>query len=126
VVKIKFRPQDCRVCHQVALCTNNREKRRTLTVLAPQTHFEAQQAARQRQQTAEFKARSQLRAGVEGTIAPAACVLEARKARYRGLAKTHLQHLATAAAVNLLRVMAWLNEVPRSATPKSHFALLAA
>ncbi|MBK9055324.1 MAG: hypothetical protein IPL78_31820 [Chloroflexi bacterium] len=41
------------------------------------------------------------------------------------MAKAHLQHLATAAATNLLRVIAWLNEVPRSVTPKSHFALLA-
>lgn len=125
VVKIKFRRKDCGACLQVDLCTNNREKRRTLTVLAPQLHFEAQQEARQRQQTTEFKEACQLRAGVEGTISQAAYVLGARQSRYRGTAKTHLQNLATAAAVNLFRVIAWLNNVPRSATPKSHFALLA-
>lgn len=126
VVKIKFRRKDCRACPTISLCTNNNEKRRTLTILAPQSHFEAQQSARHRQQTAEFKEACTLRAGIEGTISQAAYALGARRSRYRGMAKTHLQHLATAAAVNLLRVIAWLNKVPRSATPQSHFALLAA
>lgn len=126
VVKIKFRRKDCGACTQIALCTNNKEKRRTLTVLAPRAHFEAQQEARQRQQTTEFKEACHLRAGVEGTISQTAYALGARQARYRGIAKTHLQNLATAAATNLLRVIAWLNEVPRSVTPQSHFARLAA
>jgi hypothetical protein len=34
--------------------------------------------------------------------------------------------LATAAAANLLRVVAWLDDVPRSLTRKSAFAKLAA
>ena len=126
MVKIKFRRKDCGACDQIALCTNNKEKRRTLTVLAPRAHFEAQQEARQRQQTTEFKEACHLRAGVEGTISQTAYALGARQARYRGIAKTHLQNLATAAATNLLRVIAWLNEVPRSVTPQSHFARLAA
>ncbi|MBK8987689.1 MAG: IS1182 family transposase [Chloroflexi bacterium] len=125
VVKIKFRCKDCNACPQVDLCTNNKEKRRTLTVLAPQAHFEAQQEARQRQQTMEFKKACQLRAGVEGTVSQVAYTLGARQSRYRGVAKTHLQNLATAAAGNLLRIIAWLNDVPRAATPKSRFALLA-
>ncbi len=125
VVKIKFRRKDCAACPQIDLCSNNKEKRRTLTVLAPQAHFEAQQEARQRQQTTEYKEACQLRAGVEGTISQAAWSLRARQSRYRGRAKTYLQHLATAAAVNLLRVIAWLNNVPRSVTPQSRFALLA-
>lgn len=126
VVKIKFRRKHCGACPKIDLCTCNKERRRTLTILAPQTHFEAQQAARQRQQTTEFKESYKLRAGAEGTISQVAYALGARQARYRGKAKTHLQHLATAAAVNLLRVIAWLNNVPRSVTQKSHFALLAA
>ena len=46
VVKIKFRRKDCGACSTIDLCTHNRERRRTLTVLAPQAHFEAQQDAR--------------------------------------------------------------------------------
>jgi transposase len=125
VMKIKFRRKDCAACPQLHLCTNNKEKRRTLTILAPQSHFEAQQEARRRQDTIEFKETCQVRAGVEGTISQTACTFGIRQARYRGMAKTHLQHLATATAVNLFRVIAWLNEVPRSVTPISHFARLA-
>jgi transposase len=126
VVKIKFRHVDCATCPVIALCTDNREKRRTLTILAPQTHFQAQQDARQRQQTAAFKDACTVRAGVEGTISQVACALGARRSRYRGIDKTHLQHLGVAAAINLLRVVDWLNEVPRAKTPKSRFARLAA
>ena len=126
VVKIKFRHADCSVCPVIARCTDNHEKRRTLTVLFPQAHFEAQQLARQRQKTTDFKEAYATRAGVEGTISQAACALGARRSRYRGMTKTHFQHLVTAAAINLLRVLDWLNGVPPSTTPKSHFARLAA
>jgi len=126
VVKVKFRRKDCRTCPKLALCSNNREKRRTLTILAPQAHFETQQTARRRQQTLAFQKACQVRAGVEGTVSQAAVALRARRSRYRGRAKTHLQHIATAAAINLLRAIAWLNQAPRSVTRQSHFALLAA
>ena len=43
-----------------------------------------------------------------------------------GLARTHLQHLLTASAINLIRAVAWLKELPRSQTRRSHFAALAA
>jgi len=39
---------------------------------------------------------------------PAVNAMEIRFARYHGEAKTHLQNLATAAAINLLRVAHWL------------------
>jgi transposase len=32
-----------------------------------------------------------------------------RRARYLGLTKTHLQHLGIAAAINLVRAVAWLD-----------------
>ncbi len=48
-----------------------------------------------------------------------------RDCRYIGLAKTHLQHILTAAAINLGRVFAWLEEIPRARTRSSHFARLA-
>jgi len=126
VVKIKFRQRECAVCPALALCTDNCEKRRTLTILAPQAHYEAQQIARQRQQITEFKNACHVRAGVEGTMSQAAHVLGARRSRYRGMDKTHLQHLGVAVAINLLRVVNWLNELPRAKTPQSRFARLAA
>ena len=47
-----------------------------------------------------------------------------RSARYRGLAKTHLQHLAIAAGINLARITAWLIEVPKAQTRPSCFMRL--
>src|SRR5574341_311230 len=55
--------------------------------------------ARQRQQTAAFKAVYAQRAGVEGTISQAVAARGMRRSRYIGLAKTRLQHLLTAAAI---------------------------
>ncbi|MCB8982166.1 MAG: transposase [Ardenticatenaceae bacterium] len=55
--------------------------------MAPQLHFEAQQEARQWQQTTEFKKACQLRACVEGTISQAAYVLGDRQSRYQGTEK---------------------------------------
>jgi hypothetical protein len=44
-----------------------------------------------------------------------------RRSRYHGLAKTHLQHQLTAAAINLARIDAWLTETPRAKSRTSHF-----
>ena len=48
---------------------------------------------RQEQETEEWKEHYQNRAGIEGTILQAIRVTDLRQARYRGLVKTHLQHL---------------------------------
>jgi transposase len=40
------------------------------------------------------------------------------------LAKTHLQHIATAAALNLVRSMAWFDGLPRAQTRRSAFVRL--
>jgi transposase len=41
------------------------------------------------------------------------------------MVKTHLQHVATAAAINIDRIVAWLDERPRAQTRLSRFAALA-
>jgi transposase len=41
------------------------------------------------------------------------------------MAKTHLQHVAIAAAINIDRIVAWLEERPRATTRTSRFAALA-
>jgi transposase len=66
------------------------------------------------------------RAGIEGTLSQGVRAFGLRRSRYRGLAKAHLQHVATAAAVNLERLAAWFRAVPRAATRTSRFAALAA
>jgi hypothetical protein len=47
------------------------------------------------------KQQSQRHAGVEGTLSQAVRSYGLRYARYWGAAKTHLQHVATAAALNI-------------------------
>ena len=122
IFRFVFREQDCGACTMREQCT--RGKARFLTIL-PEKQHEALQTARQRQKTAEFRNQYAVRAGIEGTVSQAVNALEMRRTRYRGLAKTHLQHVATAAAMNLVRVVNWLLEIPRSVTRKSRFALLA-
>jgi IS5 family transposase len=86
--------------------------------------YEALRQARQRHHTDAFLERYHLRAGVAGLIAPAVNSHGLRRSRYRGLAKTRLQHLATAAALNLSRVVAWLDGTPRARTPISPLVAL--
>ncbi len=122
-VQANFPKRACQACAARSRCTRSASSGRTLT-LHPRAEHEALVAAREHQRTADFKQRYKARSGVEGTISEAAFALGARRARYRGLPKTHLQHIATAAAMNLKRVVAWLDGVPRSGTRVSHFARL--
>ena len=87
---------------------------------------EALQASRQRQATPEWKERYQTRAGIEGTLSQGIRAFELRRTRHVGLAKTHLQHLLTAAAINLARLYAWLTDIPLAETRTSSFAGLCA
>jgi IS5 family transposase len=86
----------------------------------------ALRAARQRERSPGFARLYGQRAGIEGTISQGVRAFGLRRSRYRGLAKTHLQHVATAAAINLERLAAWFRAVPRAATRTSRFAALAA
>ena len=81
-------------------------------------------SARQRQTTDEFKQQYALRSGIEGTIALATDKLRMRRSRYRGAAKTHLHHLLTAAAINLMRFLDWVGQTTRSTTHSSHLLAL--
>jgi transposase len=122
-VVIRFAPAACRACAHRPACTTAAVQPRTLTLRLQAAH-EALQAARVRQQTADFQAQYAQRAGVEGTIAQGVRT-GLRRSRYRGQAKTHLQHILLAVAINLARVVAWLAEVPRATTRTSPFAALA-
>jgi hypothetical protein len=68
--------------------------------------------------------RSPLRAGVKGTIRQAVAVTDMHHARYRGLAKTHLEHVCSAVALNLLRLHAWWNGHALDRTRTTHLARL--
>jgi transposase len=86
--------------------------------------YEALQSARRHQTTEEFKQRYAARSGIEGTHAQAISRCGLRRCRYIGLAKTRLQHVITAAAVNLVRIAGWYGGTPVAATRRSRFAAL--
>lgn len=65
------------------------------------------------------------RAGVEGTLSQGTRGFDLRRCRYLGLAKTHLQHVAIATAMNLTRLLSWLQGVPTSQTRISRFVAIA-
>lgn len=119
VIKITFSMKDCQACMHHKACTDG--KRRSMPV-RPQEQHEALQARRQRQQTPEFKQAYAKRAGVEGTMSQSVRGCGIRHARSVGLPKTRLQHLASASALNLLRLADWLDETPPAKTRHSAFA----
>ncbi len=123
VVTIKFATTDCQMCSRRDYCTRSTPPRRTITI-RPQAQHEALLAGRQREQTKQFAAVYAQRAGVEGTIAQSVRTCEVRRSRYMGQAKTHLQHVMTAAALNVIRMLRWLNDEPKATTRRSAFARL--
>jgi transposase len=124
-IQVHFDKSDCAICPVRSQCTRSRNGPREVT-LHPYAQHQALHTARQRQKTLEWKQTYALRSGVEGTVSQAAFALDMRRTRYRGLAKTHLQHVATAAAINLQRFVSSILQTPRSQTRVSHFATLAA
>ncbi len=122
-IQIGFLPSDCRRCEARARCKRGAQAPRVLT-LPTRDEYRALQQARQRQETDTFKDLYHTRAGVEGLLSKSVNVHGVRRSRYRGLAKTRLQHLAVAAALNLSRLVAWLDGPPRAQTRVSPLAAL--
>jgi transposase len=120
-----FSREDCLPCELRARCSRAKNSGRTLT-LYPQKEYEILLQARARQQTDAFKQQYRQRAGIEGTLSQGVRKLGLRRTRYRGLERTRVQHMATAAAINLIRVYDWLSGArPVQAAP-SPFMQLAA
>jgi transposase len=124
VIRIQFGKQDSLACPCRSQCTTALTNPRQLLV-RPQAQFEAIQAARHRQQTQEFKERYAIRAGIEGTISQGVRAFDLRRSRSIGQAKTHVQHIIIATAINLSRLLAWLRGIPLDGTRISCFAALA-
>ncbi len=68
----------------------------------PEAQHKALQAARAREKAEAFAKQYAKRAGIEGTLSQDVRCFDLRRARYIGLAKTHLQHILIAAAMNLM------------------------
>jgi len=98
-------------------------KRRGIKLRAD-AQYQALQAARARDRQAAWPLRYNQRAGIEGTPSQGVRAFGMRRSRYVGLAKTHAQHLFIATAMNLGRIVNWLNEVPLAQTRRAAFERL--
>ncbi len=123
-IQVRFSPTVCLACPYHTHCTRAKSGARTITFL-PRAEHTALQQVRQEQETPEFHTKYAQRAGIEGTISQGVRNFELRCTRYLGLAKTHLQMLAMAAAINLHRLFDWWQAKPRAKTRVSAFARLA-
>ena len=66
-----------------------------------------------------------VRAGIEGTLSQGVRNFGMRRSRYVGLAKTGLQQACIAAAMNVSRIVNWLEQKPRAKTRMTRFTTLA-
>jgi len=123
IIRATFRQPDCRPCPDRVRCTRSQDNARHVTFL-PRRQQQAQQRLRAEQATGDWRQRYALRCGVESLIAQASRRCDLHQARYRGLAKTHLQHVLTALAINLVRVDAWLTGVATTGSWTSRLARL--
>ena len=123
VIVVRFHAPTCRACPARAQCTSSPRLGRQL-FLRPREIHEAVTAARASQASQHWKNRYALRAGVEGTIWQATHVTGLRRARYRGLDKTRLEHSVAAAAINLIRLDAWWTGKPLDRTRTTHLQKL--
>ena len=120
-----FSRTDCGTCAARELCTRAKEGRRSV-YFHPRAEYEALNAARARMDDPEWKERYHTRAGIEGTLSQGVRAFGLRRSRYIGLANTGLQQVCIAAAMNVARVVNWLDGVPRANTRVTRFAALAA
>jgi transposase len=123
VFEARFARKDCPPCSLRPRCTRAKNEPRIIGLQARE-HHEALQGARRDQTTEAFQQKYAARAGIEGTHAQAIRRCGLRRCRYIGLAKTHLQHVITAAAVNLIRIADWYSGTAPAKTRCSRFTAL--
>jgi transposase/IS5 family transposase len=124
VIQVAFPPPACRTCPARPDCTTASPRHGRGLTLPPRDIYELQAAARAGQDSKEWREDYKRRAGCEATISQAVTVTGARRARYRGLEKTRLEHACMAAALNLYRLDAYWNDTPIDRTRTSHLARL--
>lgn len=125
VVKIKFRRKDCLNCENRVRCVRSQVGAPRKLLLQAREFHEAIKKTRAMFSSDEGWHEYKKRAGIEGTISQGIRRGTVRRARYKGLQKTHLQEMATAAGMNILRTINHLNQVPVAKTRISRFAGLA-
>ena len=119
-VRVQFRKEDCQACIKRKQCTTGRNHGRQLT-LKRKEEYDALQEIRREMKGEKGVSNRNKRSGIEGTISQAVRGFGMRRSRYRSLAKTALQHFATAAALNMDRFVAFKMGRPLAQTRTPQF-----
>ena len=124
-VHVEFKRVDCEQCQFRVLCLKPLHGARSLSIL-PQAEFEAAQAQRALNATPGWAQRFDARAGIEGSLSQGVRAFGLRRSRYVGEARTRLHCVGVAVGINVQRVGAWFEGVPRAKSRVSRFASLKA
>ncbi|MDX3763314.1 transposase [Streptomyces sp. AK02-04a] len=123
-IQVKFAKADCQACPVRPQCTAFATRPRALALLPTRELHEIQTHNRLDQTTEEWQRRYAIRAGIEATLSQNIRTHGLRRSRYRGLKKTHVQHVLTALACNIARVADWLDAEPRTRRRATRFRTL--
>ena len=124
-ISVLFSRKGCRTCPDRVECTGNSDGRGRHLTLMPQLQ-QIQTRVRAQQDTPAWKKRYAIRAGCEATVSETVHAHGLRHCRYKGLAKTHVQHVLTALGTNIVRFFAYdpTDDHPRPARRVSHLQRL--
>ncbi|MER5601674.1 transposase [Streptomyces sp. NPDC002265] len=94
----------CRECEDRGKCTGNVDGKGRYILLLPEPQQKIQSQVRNDQKSSNWQRRYAIRAGCKATVSETVHAHGLRHCRYRGLAKTHVQHVLTAAGTNIVRL----------------------
>ncbi|MFE2056663.1 transposase [Streptomyces sp. NPDC059446] len=120
----RFRPCQCNPCPDRPACARGTAAR-TVNFL-PQHLHELQAQNRANQQDSQWRRLHATRSGVEGTICEFINGHRARRSRYHGHRKTHVQHVLTGIAINIERLASRTTRHPHRPRPSSSTSMPAA
>ncbi|WP_185842058.1 transposase [Streptomyces sp. WAC 06725] len=120
-LQARFAEADCRSCPDRTRCTSSPTRPRSVAVLPWPLH-KIRARNRLDQHTELWQRRYTIRAGIEATVSQNVRAHGLRRSRYRGLARTHVQHILTALACNVARLADWIDTSPRTRRRATHFA----
>ena len=123
-IQVKFDKATCLACPVRPQCTDAVSGPRSLALLPTRELHEIQQRNRLDQHTQDWQRRYAIRAGIEATLSQNVRTCGLRRTRYRGLPKTHVQHVLTGLACNVTRIADWIADPARPRRAPSHFHAL--
>ncbi|WP_371656784.1 MULTISPECIES: transposase [unclassified Streptomyces] len=126
-LSVLFPKPACRACEDRLACTGNTDGRARHITLLPQRLQEIQTRVRSEQDTEPWQRNYAIRAGCEATVSETVHAHGLRHCRHHGIARTHVQHVLTAAGANIIRLSQSGppgSELPARTRPASRFRQL--